>query len=200
MDSSWSDGQGPILQAYPFCESSTPEKKKKKKIHLGLILPICVGSCRTTSEVVDTKSMCRVNSPLKTFMALSGFGRRVWRHSFGQKGCRVWSDCRTYRKWASRRNLCEYPFYVLDNVRNDFFAREKLLFSSMTCYWTREKISWHVLHENVHRKQKKNWWKSSFRKKVHAYTHENSLPTLVLSKALGYIYEICTYICTSVYV
>jgi hypothetical protein len=30
MDSSWSDGQGPILQAYPFCESSTPEKKKKK--------------------------------------------------------------------------------------------------------------------------------------------------------------------------
>jgi hypothetical protein len=29
-DSSWSDGQGPILQAYPFCESSTPEKKKKK--------------------------------------------------------------------------------------------------------------------------------------------------------------------------
>jgi hypothetical protein len=26
-----SDGQGPILQAYPFCESSTPEKKKKKK-------------------------------------------------------------------------------------------------------------------------------------------------------------------------
>jgi hypothetical protein len=29
-DSSWSDGQGPILQAYPFCENSTPEKKKKK--------------------------------------------------------------------------------------------------------------------------------------------------------------------------
>jgi hypothetical protein len=29
-DSSWSDGQGPILQAYPFCESSTPAKKKKK--------------------------------------------------------------------------------------------------------------------------------------------------------------------------
>jgi hypothetical protein len=26
-----SDGQGPILQAYPFCESSTPEKKQKKK-------------------------------------------------------------------------------------------------------------------------------------------------------------------------
>jgi hypothetical protein len=30
-DSCWSDGHGPILQAYPFCESSTPEKKKKKK-------------------------------------------------------------------------------------------------------------------------------------------------------------------------
>jgi hypothetical protein len=29
-DSSLSDGQGPILQTYPFCESSTPEKKKKK--------------------------------------------------------------------------------------------------------------------------------------------------------------------------
>jgi hypothetical protein len=27
----FSGKQGPILQAYPFCESSTPEKKKKKK-------------------------------------------------------------------------------------------------------------------------------------------------------------------------
>jgi hypothetical protein len=26
----WSDGQGPILQAYPFCENSAPEKKKKQ--------------------------------------------------------------------------------------------------------------------------------------------------------------------------
>jgi hypothetical protein len=30
---------GPILQAYPFCENSTPEKKKKKKpIFLGYLL------------------------------------------------------------------------------------------------------------------------------------------------------------------
>jgi hypothetical protein len=29
-NSSWSDGQGPSLQTYPFCENSTPEKKKKK--------------------------------------------------------------------------------------------------------------------------------------------------------------------------
>jgi hypothetical protein len=31
-ESSWSDGQGPILQAYPFCENSTPEKKKIRLI------------------------------------------------------------------------------------------------------------------------------------------------------------------------
>jgi hypothetical protein len=30
-DSSCSDGQGPILQAYPFCERSTPEKEEEEE-------------------------------------------------------------------------------------------------------------------------------------------------------------------------